>query len=320
MSQLNLTRRLRCQRSIAKLKGLICKKHMLRFNFQLGCVFCTSTLCALLSGCASTKVSPPPEIDPSVATTPAIGEAQPVSPTPQPLAETSGAAAHGLIDIPAQGKVPLDASSPLSPTALAVVTGTGTLSQRPSVATVESIAPMRATDDKLTSSLKSFGSLQQELAVIVGEIERLRAENANLSSQLKEAVARADAALSALGRKEIEARDERLAREETDQAARILYDQLRAVARAVGTVGLNLEQLTADSPPTARLEMNTGRLRFAAEQAVTHKVKSGDTLQTLAQRYYGDASKWRVIFNANPARLPLDGNLKVGSEIEIPKP
>lgn len=179
---------------------------------------------------------------------------------------------------------------------------------------------MRATDDKLTSSLKSFGSLQQELAVIVGEIERLRAENANLSSQLKEAVARADAALSALGRKEIEARDERLAREETDQAARILYDQLRAVARAVGTVGLNLEQLTADSPPTARLEMNTGRLRFAAEQAVTHKVKSGDTLQTLAQRYYGDASKWRVIFNANPARLPLDGNLKVGSEIEIPKP
>ncbi len=52
----------------------------------------------------------------------------------------------------------------------------------------------------------------------------------------------------------------------------------------------------------------------------TYVVKPGDTLGTIAQRVYGDATKWRVIYDAN--RDVIGDNpdsVKVDMKLKIPK-
>jgi len=49
-----------------------------------------------------------------------------------------------------------------------------------------------------------------------------------------------------------------------------------------------------------------------------HTVKPGETLAGLAKRYYGDRSKWRVIFNANRDLIHDPDVLAVGWVLEIP--
>lgn len=49
----------------------------------------------------------------------------------------------------------------------------------------------------------------------------------------------------------------------------------------------------------------------------THVVKKGDTLRRLADRYYGEPGKWRIIAKANSIKDP--DTLKVGRKLRIPK-
>jgi tetratricopeptide (TPR) repeat protein len=50
----------------------------------------------------------------------------------------------------------------------------------------------------------------------------------------------------------------------------------------------------------------------------THIVQKGDTLFSLAQKYYGNRSKWRDIYEANRAVLPNQNALSIGMELKIP--
>lgn len=49
-----------------------------------------------------------------------------------------------------------------------------------------------------------------------------------------------------------------------------------------------------------------------------HVVAKGDTLFSLAQRYYGNRSRWRDIYAANRDLLPSENSLRLGMEIRIP--
>lgn len=49
----------------------------------------------------------------------------------------------------------------------------------------------------------------------------------------------------------------------------------------------------------------------------THVVKKGDTLRKLADRYYGEPGKWRLIAKANNIKDPA--KLKTGRKLRIPK-
>ncbi|MDR2391059.1 MAG: LysM peptidoglycan-binding domain-containing protein [Planctomycetota bacterium] len=49
-----------------------------------------------------------------------------------------------------------------------------------------------------------------------------------------------------------------------------------------------------------------------------HRVARGDTLSSMALRYYGSSASWRVIFEANQAVLPNPDRLAVGMELVIP--
>jgi nucleoid-associated protein YgaU len=49
-----------------------------------------------------------------------------------------------------------------------------------------------------------------------------------------------------------------------------------------------------------------------------HVVQRGDTLFSLAQKYYGNRSRWRDIYAANRDQLPAENALRPGMELRIP--
>ncbi|MFH1498675.1 MAG: LysM domain-containing protein [Verrucomicrobiota bacterium] len=50
-----------------------------------------------------------------------------------------------------------------------------------------------------------------------------------------------------------------------------------------------------------------------------HTVVKGDTLFSLAQRYYGNRSRWRDIYAANRDVMPSENALSIGMELKIPQ-
>jgi nucleoid-associated protein YgaU len=52
----------------------------------------------------------------------------------------------------------------------------------------------------------------------------------------------------------------------------------------------------------------------------SHTVQEGDTLFSLATRYYGDREKWRALHRANSDRVPNPGRLPMGAVLIIPDP
>jgi LysM repeat protein len=51
----------------------------------------------------------------------------------------------------------------------------------------------------------------------------------------------------------------------------------------------------------------------------SHKVRPGDTLRSLAQKYYNDPNEWQLIYNANKDKIER-GQPRLGEELSIPKP
>ena len=49
-----------------------------------------------------------------------------------------------------------------------------------------------------------------------------------------------------------------------------------------------------------------------------HEVKSGETLSKIAQHYYGDASLYPKIFEANKDVLKDPDKIRVGQKLRIP--
>ena len=65
------------------------------------------------------------------------------------------------------------------------------------------------------------------------------------------------------------------------------------------------------APPTKPGANQTAGIR-------RHVVVKGDTLFSLAQKYYGNRSRWRDIYSANRDLLPSENSLRLGMEVKIP--
>lgn len=50
----------------------------------------------------------------------------------------------------------------------------------------------------------------------------------------------------------------------------------------------------------------------------THMVTRGDTLSSIALRYYGSSSRWRFLYEANKTIVPNPNQLTIGTELTIP--
>jgi len=51
----------------------------------------------------------------------------------------------------------------------------------------------------------------------------------------------------------------------------------------------------------------------------THTIVEGDTLATIAARFYGDETQWRRIYDANRTLIGENpDNVKIGTSLRIP--
>jgi nucleoid-associated protein YgaU len=55
-----------------------------------------------------------------------------------------------------------------------------------------------------------------------------------------------------------------------------------------------------------------------APEAKTYTVQAGDSLSKLAQQFYGDASQYKRIFEANQDQLKDPDKIRIGMELKIP--
>ncbi|MBQ3285386.1 MAG: LysM peptidoglycan-binding domain-containing protein [Ruminococcus sp.] len=90
------------------------------------------------------------------------------------------------------------------------------------------------------------------------------------------------------------------------------------------TFNMELEQLRTVAMPYEKAKASTGVASTGVAQvastgsAIYHVVKSGDTLYTIAQQYYGDSKRFIDIYNANKNTIKSDYSLTVGQQILIP--
>ncbi|HEX6083331.1 MAG TPA: LysM peptidoglycan-binding domain-containing protein [Thermoanaerobaculia bacterium] len=83
-----------------------------------------------------------------------------------------------------------------------------------------------------------------------------------------------------------------------------------------------VNQITIDkpTPQAAGTSFSSGPLGMtSASEHRTHDVASGDTLSALAKRYYGDASQYNRIFEANRDQLSDPDKIQVGQKLKIPR-
>ncbi len=66
------------------------------------------------------------------------------------------------------------------------------------------------------------------------------------------------------------------------------------------------------------LSFANGTSTPASNEAQIHKVQEGETLWTIAEKYYGDGKLWPKIWDANKDKVSNAQSLKVGDELVIP--
>ncbi|MFA6287707.1 MAG: LysM peptidoglycan-binding domain-containing protein [Opitutaceae bacterium] len=82
---------------------------------------------------------------------------------------------------------------------------------------------------------------------------------------------------------------------------------------SIPTVGLNRPSVQTPTPaprPVAPVSVAGGR---------KHTVSKGDTLFSLAQRYYSNKSRWKDIYAANRDVMKSQNDLRIGMELRIPQ-
>jgi tetratricopeptide (TPR) repeat protein len=70
--------------------------------------------------------------------------------------------------------------------------------------------------------------------------------------------------------------------------------------------------IVATPPPTAPAAVTSAAAR-------RHTVAKGDTLYSLAQRYYSNRSRWREIYAANRETMRSETDMRIGMELKIPQ-
>ncbi len=206
----------------------------------------------------------------------------------------------------------------------------GTASLRQQLADAQNKTAAPATDDP--SELKrQLTDTETKLTVALRSYTVLSAEN----DQLKAAAAgRADSSRQALA-----ATEARAATSVSAQAAQLaeVRDQLRQVqaqsaAYAEENFQLRTRLASGDSGPAPTRTTETLVVSPVPAKALvtptpapttepaarTHTIVTGDTLQGLAKKYYGDASRWNEILTANRDVLGAKQTLVIGRKLRIP--
>jgi nucleoid-associated protein YgaU/TPR repeat protein len=200
----------------------------------------------------------------------------------------------------------------------------------PEQASPELQKELSETKLKLDVSLRSYqlqqaevDKLQNALANIENEraktAERLQVATAEAANAASRAAANSDASVQLAGVRE-------QLRQTQNQLASIAYENTELKHRLSSLAPNQMATLTplpTTNPSAAPSRPSATKAAPVAEQAAapatrTHTVVTGDTLSTIAKRYYGSASRWTEIMEANKGTLRDPAALKVGMKLKIP--
>jgi tetratricopeptide (TPR) repeat protein len=137
-----------------------------------------------------------------------------------------------------------------------------------------------------------------------GQLRRA-AEEWKIVLTIAPADARARESLRAL-----QARIDQLVAERIDEGRKALARGVQVEARRKFLAALALDP--SSRPAFEALQSDTREVEF-----LSHTVRAGDTLSSLAQRYYGDRSRSEVIWETN--QLPPNPRLAPGTTLKIPE-
>lgn len=208
---------------------------------------------------------------------------------------------------------------------------------------------LAALEDKLAGALRNFTQLQEENSRLRADLDRARTQNTTLAEQLRSTAASHADAQSALAQLNTELIAQKEARARAEQTAAAVRAQLGTVLAAgsgggaapgtsapppspaptSATSALRLAKAPpADASGVAELRTSPERLRAAETAPVaapppaptrTHTVQAGDTLEKIAQRYYGAPNQWHRIYDANAAQLGNGRPLTAGMQLHVPE-
>ena len=212
-------------------------------------------------------------------------------------------------------------------------------------------AKLTDLENQLASSLHNYTQLQEENVRLRTEVDQTHAENTTLTAQVKTIAAQNEQTQAALAQLNTELLAQKDARDRAEQQTAAVRAQLGTLlaqrADAAPTLA-GARETSADSaatlrfakappsdaPAIAELRTNAERRRAlqspptpapaapetpAAPHPRTHVVQPGDTLEKIANKYYGNPDRWRAIYAANNAFLSGGRPLKPGMELEIPE-
>jgi tetratricopeptide (TPR) repeat protein len=100
-----------------------------------------------------------------------------------------------------------------------------------------------------------------------------------------------------------------------------LRARVAELERAVAARPSGAQDSAADIASSARVTqaaMVASSAVVDASKPKTHIVQKGDTLQSLALKYYGTRSAWDKIYQANRNVLPSKDQLKIGQQLMLP--
>jgi LysM repeat protein len=103
----------------------------------------------------------------------------------------------------------------------------------------------------------------------------------------------------------------------------MLRKQLEAAGGASAAEVSNVKTLLTEPPPSRPVPVATQAVEkvpsaAAAKPARTYQVRPGDTLSRISGSVYGDAGKWRKIYEANSDKMKSETDIKVGQTLTIP--
>ncbi len=210
-------------------------------------------------------------------------------------------------------------------------------------------AALSASEEKLAAALRTYTKLQKEIVALRTQVDQARTENIRLTQQVTGLTAQNEQTATALAQLNTELLAQREARQRAEADARTAHTQLQMVIARAGradqsvtladtrsTAAGSSSELTqatlridaadpAAVPADAVLRTSPERLRAAAEQLATepgavrtYEVVEGDTLESIARKFYGKPERWRQIYAANNTLLRDGRPLKPGMKLEIP--
>jgi tetratricopeptide (TPR) repeat protein len=153
---------------------------------------------------------------------------------------------------------------------------------------------------------------QSDRLNMLDQIDRLQRENEQLKAEL--ALARGNTVPASVNRIRMPA----------EQTLLPPTNQIVTPDEPADRSPLTLAPLTDDSAQgqSAAAPLQGASAKPAAAPAGaamrSHTVVKGDTLFSLAQRYYNNRSKWRDIYDANRDQLPDQNSLRIGMVLKIP--